>query len=59
MNDSNIKNDSNTKNDNEKIELIEEALLKNISGGRRNICEKDMCKIGKNDFCKMEICTYP
>lgn len=40
----------------EKMELIEAALLANVSGGERDVCGFK-CSIFSRDICNIDICS--
>lgn len=43
---------------NKKVELIEEALLDSVSGGRDKLCEIDLCRINLCDCISCIQCIF-
>jgi hypothetical protein len=54
----NVKNNKDNIKNKPKLELIEEALIKNISGGT-NWCGKDAGEGCWTDYCYYGSCQYP
>jgi hypothetical protein len=50
----------NNMNEMNKVQLIEEALLNNVSGGKSiiyDVCTYNSCYDGGSDSCRSDLCT--
>lgn len=55
---SNKNNELNKLSPDSKVELIDQALLSNVSGGSYDMCTADLCTTpGGGNMCSIDICS--